>query len=94
MTMELVISAPANELILSNTPTEVVITLGGAPGPKGDTGTAGAVGVKGDTGQGDTGAHGDSGPAGNTTLSGHAAPAADTGADGDFYIDIEVFFGC
>ena len=66
----------------------------GPTGPKGDTGPTGATGPAGPTGatgatgpQGATGATGPAGPAGASVLNGTGAPAAGTGANGDFYLD-------
>ena len=76
------------------------ITAGGAQGPEGPAGAQGATGaagatgpqgeqgiqgVKGDTGN--TGATGSAGTDGKTILNGSGTPSAETGVNGDFYID-------
>ncbi len=64
----------------------------GPVGPKGDTGDvgpAGPVGPKGDTGAvGPQGPQGDPGTPGATILSGSGSPAAEAGAEGDYYLDV------
>ena len=64
----------------------------GDKGDKGDTGETGAQGQKGDKGdKGDTGAPGADGKDGTSFISGNGAPTAETGKDGDTYIDLETW---
>ena len=58
-------------------------------GDKGDTGATGAAGQQGATGNtGATGATGQAGTPGSKILSGSGNPAATTGGNGDYYLDI------
>ncbi|MDD0857963.1 hypothetical protein NHF46_09700 [Arthrobacter alpinus] len=73
----------------------------GAKGENGATGSIGATGAQGETGlqgvQGNTGATGATGAAGidgsngKSVLSGTGTPGADTGSDGDFYLDLSSY---
>ena len=61
----------------------------GPQGPQGEKGDTGATGPQGPQGEkGDTGATGASGKDGTAWLTGSEEPTAETGNDGDFYIDL------
>ena len=63
--------------------------LASIKGEKGDTGETGPKGDKGD--KGDAGAPGADGKDGTSFISGNGAPTAETGKDGDTYIDLETW---
>lgn len=77
---------------------ELRVNIMGATGAPGAVGPQGANGAKGDTGaRGEAGAagakgdRGDAGAAGSVWLQGSTAPAAGTGAVGDWYLDTSTY---
>jgi hypothetical protein len=58
------------------------VTAGGAQGPEGPAGATGATGATGSAGT-----NGSNGTDGKTILNGSGTPSAETGVNGDFYID-------
>lgn len=75
----------AQEAGFSGTYEEWLESVKGETGPKGDKGDTGEAGPKGD--KGDTGETGPQGVDGTSFINGEGAPSAETGKNGDTYLD-------